>query len=223
MSMELDEMKQAWARMDLRQDGMEALLREDFRERRLDKLRTTMRWSLAGWAVEIACWVAFVAWVASFWVDHRHVTHLLVIGLLLHAYGIAGIWSSVTQLILLSRIYLFDAPVLVLQRRLAQLRRFRMISTLALGLPWWFLWLILPLVALTWWTGVDVFAGSSVWIWANMAVGVVGIAFSLWLARRLANRPVRSPWLQRMIDDMSGCSLARASRQLDEIARFERQ
>jgi len=78
-------------------------------------------------------------------------------------------------------------------------------------------------VALTWWTGVDVFAGSSVWIWANMAVGVVGIAFSLWLARRLANRPVRSPWLQRMIDDMSGCSLARASRQLDEIARFERQ
>lgn len=221
--MELDEMKQAWARMDLRQDGMEALLRQDLRERRMDKLRSTMRWSLGWQAVESVCWVAFVVWVTSFWVDHRHVTHLLVIGLLLHAYGIAGIWSGVTQLLLLIRIYLFDAPVLVLQRRLAQLRRFRMISTLALGLPWWFLWLLLPLVVATWWSGVDQFAGASEWIWANMAVGAVGTGFSLRLARHLASRPMRSKWLQRVIDDMSGRSLARASRQLDEIARFERE
>jgi len=221
--MELDEMKQAWARMDLRQDGMEALLRRDFRDRRLDKARSTLRWSLWGLALEIAGWLAFVVFVASFWVAHRQVTHLLVIGLLLHAYGIAGIWSSATQLFLLSRIYLFDAPVLVLQRRLAQLRRFRMVSTLALGLPWWFLWLLLPLVVLTWWSGVDLFAGAARWIWANMAVGAVGVGFSLWLARRLAGRPLRSPWLQRVVDDMSGCTLARASRQLDEIARFERE
>ncbi|GEM_PF-5043210 len=44
--MELDEMKQAWAQMDLRQDGMEALLRQDFRDRRLDNARASMRWSL---------------------------------------------------------------------------------------------------------------------------------------------------------------------------------
>ena len=221
--MELDEMKQAWARMDLRQDGMEALLRQDFRERRMDKLHSTLRWSLWWQAVEIACWLAFVVFVASFWVAHRQVTHLLVIGLLLHAYGIAGIWSSVTQLFLLSRIHLFDAPVLVLQRRVAQLRRFRMVSTLALGLPWWFLWLLLPLVVLTWWSGTDLFAGASGWIGANMAVGAVGVGFSLWLARRLAARPLGSPWLRRVVDDMSGRSLLNASRQLDELARFERE
>lgn len=221
--MDLDEMKEAWACMDLRQDGMEALLRRDFRDRRMEKLRSTMRWSLLWQAVEISCWLVFVVFVATFWVAHRHVTHLLVIGLLLHVYGVIGIWSGVTQLFLLSRIYLFDAPVLVLQRRLAQLRRFRMVSTLALGLPWWFLWLLVPLVVLTWSSGVDMFAGASGWIWANMVVGAVGIGFSLWLARRLAARPVRSPWLQRLIDDMSGCSLVYASRQLDEIAHFERE
>lgn len=219
--MELDELKKAWARMDVRQDGIEAMLRQDFRDRRQDKVRSTVRWSLLWQAVEIACWLAFVVFVASFWVEHRHVTHLLVIGLLLHVYGLAGIWSGVTQLFLLSRIYLFDAPVLVLQRRLSQLRRFRMYSTLALGLPWWFLWLVLPLVVLTWSSGVDMFAGASGWIWSCMAVGAVGVGFSLWLARRLAGRPIKSPLLQRLIDDMSGCSLARASRQLDEIARFE--
>jgi hypothetical protein len=223
MNMELDEMKLAWARMDMRQDGMEKLLRQDFRNRRMDKVRSTMRWSLSWQVVEIVCWVTFVVLVASFWVEHRHVTHLLVIGLLLHVYGIAGIWSSATQLFLLSRIYLFDAPVLMLQRRLAQLRRFRMVSTLALGLPWWFLWLVVPLVVLTWLSGVDMFTGASEWVWANMAVGAAGTGFSLWLARRLAGRPIRSPWLQRIVDDMSGCSLARASRQLDEIARFEQE
>lgn len=67
------------------------------------------------------------------------------------------------------------------------------------------------------------FAGASEWIWANVVVGVVGIGFSLWLARHLARRPMLSKWLQRVIDDMSGRNLARASRQLGEIARFERE
>jgi hypothetical protein len=223
MTMELDEMKQAWAHMELRQDGLETLLRQDLRDRRRDKARASMRWGLLWQSVEVACWLAFVVWIASFWVAHRQVTHLLVVGLLLHAYGIAGIWSSVTQWFLLSRIYLYDAPVLVLQRRVAQLRRFRMVSTLALGLPWWFLWLLLPLVALTWWSGVDMFAAPSGWIWANMAVGVAGSACSLWLARRLARHPIKSAWLQRMVDDLSGRTLVRVSRQMAEIAQFERE
>jgi hypothetical protein len=222
MSMELDEMKQAWARMDLRQDGMEALLRQDFRERRLDKAHASLRGALAWQAIGIGCWLAFTVFVASFWVQHRHVTHLLAIGLLLHAYGIAGIWSSVTQLLLISRIHLFDAPVLVMERRLAQWRRFRVVSTFVLGLPWWFLWFLLPLVWMTWWSGVDVFVPSA-WIWANMVVGAVGVVFSLWLARRFAARSIRSPWLQRVADDMSGRALLRVSRQLEEAARFERE
>lgn len=222
--MELDEMKRAWARMDLRQDGMEALLRQDFRDRRMEKTRASMRRSLLSQGIEIAGWLIFVAWVASFWVDHRDTTHLLVIGLLLHAYGIAAIWSAATRLFLLSRVYLFDAPVLVLQRRLAQLRRFHFYSTLALGLPWWCLWLPLTTVGMVWLWGVDIYTASSPgWYWATLGVGVIGMGLSLWLARRLAARPARSPILQRLIDDMSGRSLLRASRQLDELARFEQE
>ena len=220
--MELDEMKQAWARMESRQEGMEELLRRDFRERHLDKSRAALRWSLLWQGLEIAAWLAFVIWVASFWVAHRHTPHLLVMGLLLHVYGIAAIWSSATQLFCLARIYLFDAPVLVQQRRLAQLRRFRFYSTLLLGLPWWCLWLLVPLVVMVDLGGVDLWAAGPGWIWANMLVGVAGMGVCLWLARRFAGRPIRSAFLQRMVDDMSGRSLLRASRQLDEIARFER-
>lgn len=219
--MELDDMKQAWARMELRQERMDQLLRADLRERQVEKSRKAMRWSLLWQGLEIGGWLAFVIWVATFWVANRHTPHLLVMGLLLHVYGIAAIWSSATQLFLLTRIYMFDAPVLVQQRRLARLRRFRFYSTLLLGLPWWCLWLLVPLVALKDFAGVDLYAVSSGWIWTNMAVGLAGIGICLWLARRFAGRPIRSAFLQRMVDDMSGRSLQRASRQLDEIARFE--
>lgn len=220
--MELDEMKQAWARVELRQERMDELLRGDLRDRQVEKSRRSMRWSLLWQGLEIAAWLVFVVWVATFWVANRHTPHLLVMGLLLHLYGIAAVWSSATQLFLLARIYMFDAPVLMQQRRLAQLRRFRFYSTLLLGLPWWCLWLLVPLVALQDFAGLDLYAAGASWIWANMAVGLVGIGVCLWLARRFAGHPIRSAFLQRMVDDMSGRSLLRASRQLDEIARFER-
>src|SRR5574337_607632 len=142
--MELDELKHAWAETDLRLDGMEALLRAEYRDRRMDRARSILRRSLAGRAVELIVWVACTTVAASFWVEHRGTLHWLVIGL-----------------VLLGRVYLFDAPVLTLQRRLAQLRRFRVWSTLALGLPWWCLWLLVPLAALYQWTGVDGVAAGS--------------------------------------------------------------
>ncbi|MEO8747374.1 MAG: hypothetical protein ABI379_06935 [Rhodanobacter sp.] len=220
--MELDEMKLAWARMEIHQKGMEELLRQDFHDRCMEKSRASTRRSLWWLGLEIFAWIVFAVWAASFWVGHRHTPHLLLMGLLLHGYGIAAIGSCATQLFLLGRIHRFDAPVLVLQRWLAQLRRFRVYSTLALGLPWWCLWLLVPLVALMDLTGVDLYVAGAGWFWANMAVGLAGIGISVWLARRFAGRPVRSRFLQRIVDDMSGRNLLDASRQLDEIARFER-
>jgi hypothetical protein len=51
----------------------------------------------------------------------------------------------------------------------------------------------------------------------------MGISLSLWVAHRFAERPPRSPMLRRMVDNLARCSLLHASRQLDEIARFERE
>ncbi|HEX7342269.1 MAG TPA: hypothetical protein VF269_08345 [Rhodanobacteraceae bacterium] len=218
----LDELKQAWAGMERRQDGMAAWLQADRRARGQDKMHATLRWSLAGRLVELAIWITFTVCVATFWVDHRQVTHWLVIGLMLHVYGIAGIWASATQWLLLTRIQLFDAPVVVLQKRLAQLRQFRVWCSLGLGLPWWCLWLLLPMVGAEWLAGVDVYVTEPLWFWACMATGIIGMVASVCWARHLAGRPIKSRWLQRMVDDMSGCNLRRAARQLDELARFAR-
>lgn len=56
----------------------------------------------------------------------------------------------------------------------------------------------------------------------SLAVGAVGMLLTVWLARRFADRPPASGTLGRMIDGMAGCSLRRATRELDELARFER-
>lgn len=220
--MELDEMKQAWAGMALRQDGLEALWRADLRDRRVEKTRSLLRWSLAGQVLHVAAWLGFTVLAASFWVEHRDVLHWLLIGLLLHAYGVAGIWASATQFFLLSRIYLFDAPVLAQQRRIAQLRRFQAWCTFALGLPWWCLWLLLPMAVAQATTGADWYAAAPGWFWSSMGVGLAGMGISVVLARRLAGRPIGSPLLRRLVDDMSGCQLRRVARQLEELARFER-
>ena len=221
--MELDELKQSWARMELRQQRTEALLTRNFRDQRLDQARSSMRRGLVGQAFEMVAWVLFVAFAASFWVEYRHVPHLLVIGLVLHVYGLAAIWSAATQLLLLTRIYRFDAPVTVVQRRLAQLRRFHFYSTLLLGLPWWCLWLLAAVAGAQWLFGVDLYASASPsWFWVTLGAGVMGMGVCLALARHLVRRPVSSPRLRRVIDDLSGYSLRRASRQLAEIASFER-
>ena len=59
--MELDEMKLAWAKMDLRQDGLEALLRQDLRDRRMEKSRASMRRTLWWLGLEVTGWIVFVA------------------------------------------------------------------------------------------------------------------------------------------------------------------
>jgi len=220
--MELDDMKAAWARVDLRQDALEALLRHDHHQHDTDAARATMRRTLLRQVLAVIGWLAWAVVAASFWVAHRHTPHLLAVGLLLHGYGLVGLASSIVRLVLLGRVHAFDAPVLVLQRRLARLRRYQLVSSLALGLPWWFLWFVVPMAAWTWWSGVDAFAASP-WWQANLAAGTAGLLLSLWLARHLAGRTLRPAWLQGMVDDLSGRSLARVARQLEAMARFERE
>lgn len=221
--MELDDLKRDWARMELRQDTYEMMLRDNFRERRVENSRAAMRWSVLGCVIEIAVWMAFVVIAASFWFDHRHTPHLLIAGLVLHVYGIAAIWAATTQLLLLSRAYLFTAPVLAMQTRLTQLRKFRALSSFLLGLPWLCLWVPCTMIGAQWLFGLDLYAASPEWIYISLAVGAAGIGACLWLARRLTRSSDRPTFVQRLIDDVSGCSLRRASRQLDEIVAFERE
>lgn len=217
--MELDALKTAWRELDARLQRIEAGQLERARSERLATVRRPLRGAMACQAVELAVWTVFVVVAAQFWFAHRQVPHLLAAGLVLHVYGVVAIVSAVLQLLMLAGVHA-EAPVLVVQRRMAHFMRVRTLSRLALGLPWWCLWLVCTLVGAQALYGVDLYAAAPGWIVCSLGVGVLGMAGSVLLARRWTRRPPSSPLLRQMIDDMSGRGLQRARRELDALARF---
>jgi len=218
MTMDLEEMKQAWTQLQARVERLERIDRSGRggpAGRVQDALRGTRR---QDW-IAIGGWGVFALWVGSFWFDHREVTHLLIAGLALHVYAITAIILGSIQLRALAAID-HGAPIVALQRQLAGLARLRARCSVALGLPWWLLWVPCMIVGITWLTGVDFY--DPAWAWSSLGVGVIGLVASLVVARRFAARPVRSPTLRRMIDHLSGRSLARAMHELDEVDEFTR-
>lgn len=220
--MELDELKLAWRSMEQRLDTAGQLGLQLYRESRTDRIRSTLRRLMAGQALQIAIWVAVITIVAPFWIEHRAVPHLLVFGLTLHAYAVLTVVSSVLQICIMASMD-YSSAVLALQRRLVQLRTLRIWSTLLLGLPWWLLWTVGFVVGVKHWMGIDLYATAPAFVWSNLGFGVLALAGSIWLARRIARRAKESGEPARFADDLAGHSLRRAIGQLGELARFERE
>ena len=219
--MELDDLKVAWTQLEHRVEQAESIVRRDYTERKLGESRRALRRMTWGQAAQSAIWIAVVANVAPFWIEHWRVPHLLIAGLALHLFGIATIWTSVMQILLIGRAF-YTAPVVTIQRRLAELYRFRVITSFALGLTWWVLWIAATMVGAKLWLGVDLYTASPGWINWSLGVGVIGMAASVALARRFVGRQTLSPRLQKVIDDLAGCNLVKANRRLEEILQFER-
>ncbi|MGH8192875.1 MAG: hypothetical protein ACREQ8_00545 [Woeseiaceae bacterium] len=217
--MELDDLKTAWQEMERRLEKSENLNLQFFNERRLDKVKSALRWF--GWAqaIELAVWFALVVIVAPFWIEHRETAHFLVSGLVLHAYGVAAICLGTVQLLMIGRIR-FSRPVLVIQKHVAELRRMRSRSTLLLGLPWCFLWVPLLIVGAKWLWDIDVYSPG--WTPASLAFGLAVMLLAIGYARRQLHRPAGPEWSQRILDHLAGCSLNRAQQQIDAVARFAR-
>ena len=219
--MELDDLKIAWSQLEERVERTESIVRRNYTERKLSESRRALRGMTWGQAIQMVIWIVVIANVAPFWIEHWRVPHLLIAGLALHLVGVATAWTSVMQILLIGRAF-YTAPVVTIQRRLAELYRFRVVTSFALGLTWWVLWIAATMVGAKMWLGVDLYAESPAWINWSLGVGVLGMAASVVLARRFADRQTSSPTLQRVIDDLAGRNLLRASRRLEEILQFER-
>lgn len=218
--MELDDLKTAWQTLNAtlaRQNDLNLAL---LRERRLERARHLLRPLAWGQALQMAAGVLLALVSAAFWVRHRAVPHLLVTGLLLHAYGIALILFGARVRALIGRLN-FGGPVLELQRRLAELRRFYGWGGLWIGLPWWVLWLPLVEMAFTGLFGADLYlhAGDT-FLPLNLALGSLGWIATLVLAGWARRHPSLGPKFLRVLE---GSSLTRAQRLLDELESFERE
>ena len=186
-TMELDELRQAWQTLDRRLARQNPINLQLLKESSLEKAGSTLRSLFWGQVAQMAFGVPFVLLAVSVWPQHLDVPHLLAAGIIVHVYGVATIVMAGVTLAL-SRID-HAAPILVIQKQLARLRRFYVINGLVTGLSWWLIW-IPALMLLAGLAGVDMYARAPSVIWIGLAVGIPGLLATWWFDR-WARHPTR--------------------------------
>ena len=213
--MELDDMKLAWQTLDRRLDLQNALQLFKVRQTQLDKTRSRMRRLYWGKIVQIVWGDALIYFGIMSAIRHHDVPHLLACSVLVLAYGLLTvIFGGVT----IGRIASIDytAPVVAIQKRVGALQRTYALSSLCLGLPWWFLWIAIFVLEMKAIVGIDLFVTLPAFIWINVAIGVVGFAVTAWYLRRRHARSAGAP-----VTTHSPRNLRAAEGELEEISRFE--
>ena len=220
VSLDLDEFKEAWQRLDRRLAAHQALAFQVFREGRVRSLRRRL-WPLYGGQIaQVALGGAMIAAGVFGWARHAGLPHLVVAGAILHAYGIALVIAAARTIWFSNRID-YSAPVVSIQRQLGDLRACYVRGGVWLGQAWWFLWMPCLMVAAAA-AGVDVWRRAPLMFGLGTAIGGVGLLLTA-AAYRLARRPGWG-WLSALNDDaMAGASLRRAYAVLEEIRRFEEE
>ena len=221
--MELEELKRTWMEFEGRIDRQLLALnhhnRNDFQQRQRTRVRRGL-WPLFwGQIALIAFGAVLIIMAAMYWSANRNVPHRLITGIIIHVYGAIVIMMAGITLGRLSRID-YQQSVVVIQQRLAELRRWYIFAGAMTGLPWWLLWL--PFVHVVFGLfGADMLGNvSTLFIWSNVAVGVLGLfgtrAFHRWL-----HQPGRESLAERMDDNAAGRSLNHVRRLLADLESSE--
>ncbi len=220
-TMELDDFKQAWQTLDARLERQNAINLRLYTDGKLDKARAGLRPLVWGHLLQMLFGVLLMLLAGSYWVGHRDALPLLVSGLVVHAYGLAITILGGITLGMINQID-YAAPVLGIQKQLAQLRRFYIRSGIFTGLSWWVLWV--PVLIVLSGLGGDVDGQSWLlkFLYINTGVGVAGL-LAMWWFHRWSHHPSRPRLAKAMDNSMTGSSLRKAQRLVDEIARFEQE
>ena len=220
-TMEFDDMKAAWQTLDRRLEQQRALNLQLFRDTRVDKARSGLRPLFWGQITQILFGVLMILLGVSVWSNHVEVAHLLVSGIIVHVYGVIAIMLAGITLGMIGRLD-YSAPVLAIQKQLAQLRSFYIRNGMIVGLSWWLFWIPFTASFVAWLVGVDFLAGMGGAIGWCVAVGIVGL-LGTWGFHRWVQRSGHRPLIKAMNDNMGGGSLRKVQSILDEIRRFEQE
>ncbi|MBK9373955.1 MAG: hypothetical protein IPN03_09535 [Holophagales bacterium] len=219
--MELDDLKRPWEDQDRKLDASLRLNARLLHDSVLAKADTaTKRLSRLLWLGLVMNFAAALL-TGSFLANHISEARFVIPAAGLHLSVIALLVASIRQLVAIGTLD-YDAPIVVIQKRLESLRVERIRATKWTLLCSPLLWTPLLIVALKGLFGVDAYetCGAGFLI-ANLLFGVLVILLAVWISRRYAARMGRSPFVQRLMRDLAGDSLNAAAGFLRSISRFE--
>lgn len=221
MELELDDLKQAFIRLDRRLEEQAALdvsrVRREARRGLADGLRPLARAQL--WLIAIGALTALLG-VAAWHGTLERPGGPFVGGIVVHAYGVAMILFGAITRALIAGID-WAGPVLEIQRRLARVRKAHVVAGLTIGLSWCAMWIPVMIVGFYLLFGVDIVAPSpATWLW--MTAGCVAMMAAVWLVHFWARAGGRTAITAAFDRAFTGPHLRRAGAELDAIARFDR-
>ena len=222
--MELDEMKRAWQTFGQQLERQHALQLELLRQDRADRMHRHLRPLVWGQALLIVLGVAIMLWGISFWSTHLGIWQAVACGVFMQLFGTLAFAFPIRLLVMQQGID-YAAPVLEIQRRLAQMRAWRVkveapVFAVLGGVVWipaLFMWVQYEgdRFGLNPWQHT-MRPGFMVWLLSTVFVSV-GLVF---LARFLVRRLGHGRWLE---NSLAGGSIVKAEAALAETARFERE
>jgi hypothetical protein len=220
--MELDELKNVWQTLNAQIERQADLQWLALRDERASRARARL-WPLsAGLTLQILVGIACIAFGVAGWTSEGALLRTVAEGVLLHLYGIVSIICAGVVFARLHRVD-WSAPVVGIQKQLADVGRFQNAASLVLGLAWWFLWIVWFDISCALFAQTDLYARVPAFFSISALIGVAGIAVP-WLAYRwFASHPKyrqRAAWLLQA--SAGGSSLGKASALLAEIERFEK-
>jgi hypothetical protein len=222
---DLDSLKAAWQQLDQRLAKIEA--RQSMQHTQASTGRRdaavvasvrALRPLLVGQTLQALCGAALIVFAAIFWSSNLGRLHLVLSGVSLHAYGVWLLASAGHELSLLAKVR-YSSPVLVVQKQLATLRRWRSRNGLVFAYAGCFIWIPAMLIGFA-------TLGADIWVHKPAVVGWFVFsgavcAAALHLGLRWASSP-RNPRIAAALrDNAAGSSLRRAEIALVDIERFE--
>ncbi len=217
--MELDELKNAWQTLDRRLEKQNSLQLQIYRDGKLDTMRRSLRPLRWGQALQMILGAGIVILSAAFWNRYSYDSAMLIVGIVMHVYGIACIIAGGIVQGGISEID-HSAPVLTIQKQLAIVRRRYVLSGMIVGLPWWFLWVLVLVMLVKAGTGLNLFVQAPWLAWGGIVGGIAGLLATWWF-HRWSRDPSRPKLAKFMDDSVTGSSLRKAQSLIDEIAAFE--
>lgn len=214
----LDDLKTAWQALDRKLERQHTLALHQFKQTKLAKMRGGLRPLVIGQVFQLVIGLMLALFAGGFWFDHIGKAHLMIYGLLLHGFGIMLMVFAIRDLILIHGID-YGAPVLAIQKQLAELRAWRRRAGTWFAVAGCLIWLP-GLLVMFYLRGADLWLHKPAYVFWNIVVSLacVGVAFGLfWFSRR----PGQERLAKKLQESPAGKRIERAEQMLAEIERFE--
>lgn len=221
--MELENLKEMWNEYDAKLEKSVKLNAGIWKEVKLDKSRSLIRRMAVSSTVELLINLALAVLLGSFIADNISVVRFLAPAAVLDVVAILLVASSVYQLSLVGQLD-FTKPVTLTQKRLAFLRAHKIRVTKWILLISVLIWTPLLIVGLKAFFEADAYIYfSPTYLGSGVIAGVIVMLAAITLSKKYAGQLGRSPFVKKLMDDISGRNLTAAMALVQDIERFEKE